>query len=363
MSDIKKKVISIVGARPQFVKAAVVSHAMRELGIQEVMIHTGQHFDENMSGIFFSELEIDPPKYNLNINSSTHGQMTGRMLEQIEAVILQEKPDWVLVYGDTNSTLAGALAASKLHIPVAHVEAGLRSFNKAMPEEINRVLTDHVSTRLFVPTEQGRKNLLNEGFADQRVELVGDVMYDAAIFFGEKSSKVSRIGHDLGLKAKGYILATCHRAENTSTEGQLKTILSAFSKVASEILPVVWPLHPRTKKLISSLQEFVNLSKSVIVIDPVGYFDMLALERNAALVMTDSGGVQKEAFFFQVPCVTLRTETEWTELIEAKWNRLASPSDAEAIYNAAKAAIGSRGFDVQPYGAGDSSQKIARALM
>lgn len=316
------KIASVVGARPQFIKTAAVSRALRAIeGVKETLIHTGQHYDANMSSVFFEELEIPHPDYNLGIGSATHGAQTGRMLEAIEGVLLKEKPDWVLVYGDTNSTLAGALAAVKLHIPVAHVEAGLRSFNRRMPEEINRVLTDHASDLLFAPTQTAVENLQREGIPDARIKLVGDVMYDAALYYGAKAERQSRILNALKLEPKGYILATIHRAENTDDPLRLRAIFDSLAEIAHEI-KVVLPLHPRTRAALVQASLYDKAAQSICLIEPVGYLDMMMLEKNARLIATDSGGVQKEAFFYHVPCVTLREETEWVELVELGWNYL-----------------------------------------
>lgn len=351
------RIVTVIGARPQFIKAAVVSRKLREhKGVQEVIVHTGQHFDANMSDVFFEELDIPHPNYHLGIGGGTHGQNTGRMIEAIETVLLLEKPDWLLVYGDTDSTLAGALAAVKLQIPVAHVEAGLRSFNRAMPEEINRVLTDHVANKLFAPTETAVKNLAAEGITGDKVHNVGDVMYDAALYYGDKAEQTSRILSQLDLPSKGYILATLHRQENVDDQARLANILQGF---AASDKPIVMPLHPRTRK---RLQEFgLNLPASVRVIDPVGYLDMVMLEKHAALIATDSGGVQKEAYFHKVPCITLRDETEWVELVEVGANQLVG-ADASKI-SAALAnicTIGNFGMDI--YGLGNAGGKIADLL-
>jgi len=305
---------TIVGARPQFIKAAVVTRASRECDepMREVLIHTGQHYDVNMSQIFFEELDIPEPAYNLGVGGGTHGQNTGRMIERIEKVLLTERPDWVLVYGDTDSTLAGALAAVKLHIPVAHVEAGLRSFNRRMPEEINRVLTDHSADLLFTPTDTASKNLANEGIPLDRLRQVGDVMYDAALFYADRAEVRSHILETLGLAPKGYVLATVHRAENTDDPRRLGAILAGFSGVGAN---VVWPMHPRARDRLCEYG--FQIPGNVRAIDPVGYLDMVMLERHAAVIATDSGGVQKEAFFFGVHCVVLREETEWVELVDA----------------------------------------------
>lgn len=355
--------MTIVGARPQFIKAAAVSKALAaQENITEVLVHTGQHFDENMSDVFFTELGILQPAYNLGIGGRSHGAMTGAQLIEIERLLLSEKPDWVLVYGDTNSTLSGALAAAKLHIPVAHVEAGLRSFNRTMPEEINRVLTDQISALLFAPTALAMRNLAREGIAPQRCFQVGDVMFDASLYFGELASQKSAILDSLKLTAGNFILATVHRAENTDDLDRLKIILSAL-EMTSRTLPVVWPVHPRTLRQIDSHHLSSHLGAGVRLIDPVGYLDMLMLERNAALITTDSGGVQKEAFFFGVPCVTLRTETEWVELVEAGWNRLAPPTDSTGVMSVILAALGTKGQVVKPYGDGHAGSRIAEILL
>jgi len=311
------KILTVIGARPQFIKAATVSRELVKAGIQEVIVHTGQHFDHNMSKVFFDEMEIPHPNYNLEISSLNHGAMTGRMMEKIEEVLLSEKPDWVLVYGDTNSTLAGALAASKLHIPVAHVEAGLRSFEMKMPEEINRILTDRISKLLFCPTPTAVKNLDREGFSyiDADVILSGDVMYDAVLYYKEKVKTLSTILRTVKLSDKPFVLATLHRAENTDDPNRLNQICDALNEIQKEI-QVVLPLHPRTRATLKSQ----NINLLAKIIDPVGYFDMLALLENCRLVMTDSGGLQKEAYFFNKYCITLRDQTEWVELVEAQAN-------------------------------------------
>ena len=304
------KVITVVGARPQFVKAATVSRAFAQTeGLQELIVHTGQHFDPSLSEVFFEELGIPEPKYNLGIGGGTHGQNTGRMIEAVESVLIEEKPDWVLVYGDTDSTLAGALAAVKLHIHVAHVEAGLRSFNRRMPEEINRVLTDHAADLLLAPTPAAVENLRREGLPEARVRWVGDVMYDAALHFGRLADHASTALESLGLEPCGYVLATVHRAENTDDPARLEAVFEGLFRVAAE-LPVVLPLHPRTRKALERLGWLERAREQLRLIEPVGYLDMVALEKNARLIATDSGGVQKEAYFFGVPCVTLRDETE-----------------------------------------------------
>ncbi len=307
------KILSIVGARPQFIKAAPVSRVLRQRHT-EVLVHTGQHYDHNMSAVFFEELDIPEPAYNLGVGSGPHGQQTGRMLETIEQVLLDERPDWVLVYGDTNSTLAGALAAVKLHMPVAHVEAGLRSFNRRMPEEHNRVLTDHVADLLFCPTQTAVDNLAREGIT-RGVHNVGDVMYDAVLHNIGIAEQRSTILNRLGLKPGRYLLATVHRAENTDDPVRLAAIIEALRAVSE---PIVFPAHPRARSALAKLGS--SPPANVQLIEPVGYLDMLLLEKHARLILTDSGGVQKEAYFFGVPCVTLREETEWVETVETGWN-------------------------------------------
>ena len=310
-------VVSVVGARPQFVKAAVVSKALRERGIRESLVHTGQHHDAKMSEVFFDELEIPPPSHNLGVHGGGHGEMTGRMLAGIERILLDEKPDWMLVYGDTNSTLAGALAAAKLHLPIAHVEAGLRSFNRRMPEEVNRVLTDHVSALLFCPTNVAVKNLSNEGLR-KGVHMFGDVMMDATLAGVEIARSRSQILNALGLTEGQYAVATIHRAENTDDPGQLRTVMDFLEQRAKD-RPVILPLHPRTR---GALQNNSIRLAGVRIVDPVGYLDMQRLLAGCVEVFTDSGGLQKEAYFHHKPCTTLRDETEWVETVDAGWNRL-----------------------------------------
>jgi UDP-GlcNAc3NAcA epimerase len=357
-----KKIVTILGARPQFIKASVVSHAIAQAPyLSEVVVHTGQHFDANMSEVFFAELGMPRPNHFLNIHGGGHGAMTGRMLLQIEQVLLEEKPDAVLVYGDTNSTLAGALAAVKLHIPVAHVEAGLRSFNMAMPEEVNRILTDRVSYWLFTPTQVAAQHLQREGFKLEQIYPVGDVMYDVALHHGKRVRGGSGLMNRLGLSAQSYVLATVHRAENTDHPERLIAIVDALIATAQR-LTVVWPLHPRTRGVLQKLGKLDDLAAKVQLIDPVGYLDMVQLEKFAALIATDSGGVQKEAFFYQVPCVTLRDETEWVELVASGWNRLTPPNSAAFIRDTIYSALGSRGARVEPYGDGNSASKIVSVL-
>lgn len=357
-----RKVVTVLGARPQFIKASVVSSAMAAGGgIEEVLVHTGQHFDANMSDIFFQQLGLPCPAYNLEIHGGGHAEMTGRMLIELERVLAVEKPDAVLVYGDTNSTLAGALAAVKMHIPIAHVESGLRSRNMAMPEEVNRIVTDRVSTWLFTPTDEAAQNLLQEGTNRSRIYAVGDVMYDAALHFGSQVGAKGGVLEQLGLGAGGYVLATIHRAENTDNPERLSAIVKGLVQVAREV-SVVWPLHPRTRNILRNMGLLEGLQVAVRLIDPVGYLDMVQLEKYAAVVTTDSGGVQKEAFFYRVPCITVREETEWNELVAAGWNRLAPPRDGEGFAAMVLAAVGCHGEEVQPYGDGHSSQAIANCL-
>ncbi|MNK22777.1 UDP-2,3-diacetamido-2,3-dideoxy-D-glucuronate 2-epimerase [compost metagenome] len=351
------KIVTVVGARPQFIKASALSREFKDQGVDEVLVHTGQHYDENMSDIFFSELGIAPPRYNLEVKSSLHGEMTGRMLEGIEHVLLVEKPSWVVVYGDTNSTIAAALAAAKLNIPVAHVEAGLRSFNRTMPEEINRVLTDHLSTLLFAPTWVSKDNLIREGIEQKKIEVVGDIMFDVSLHYGGNSQACLKKN---GLKEKEYILATCHRQENTNDERKLRAIFEALVHV-STLIPVICPLHPRTKKYLSGAEWF-KPGENFKIIDPLGYIDMVALEKSAKMIVTDSGGVQKEAFFHKVPCITLRDETEWVELISSGWNILTPPQSKEIVQNAILANLELRGQDLNLYGDGCTAKHIVKSL-
>lgn len=385
------KLVDIVGARPQFIKLAPILKAIErhnrehpDRPIQEVLAHTGQHYDYEMSQVFFDELGLKAPDYHLGVGSGTHGYQTGEMLKRIEEVLLKEKPDLVMVYGDTNSTLAGALAAAKLHIPVAHVEAGLRSFNRKMPEEINRVLADHVADLLFCPTETAVRNLKREGFTNivndgrllpldyaprtpddkprttRHVPLVlnvGDVMYDAVLQYAELAEAKSGILERLELEPRGYALATVHRAENTDNPVRLKGIFQGLATLAQEGLTVVVPLHPRTRNTFSSLSFIPEpLPRNLLIIEPISYLDMLMLEKNARVILTDSGGVQKEAFFFRVPCVTLREETEWVETVGAGWNKLVG-YDPERIVRAALMA--QQGEETTwPYGDGRAAARI-----
>jgi len=324
------KVVSIVGARPQFIKAAAVSRVLRERH-QEVLVHTGQHYDYEMSGIFFDGLELPPADANLGVGSGSHGDQTGAMLKGIEAILLTERPDYLLIYGDTNSTLAAALAASKLSVPVAHVEAGLRSFNRRMPEEINRVVADHLSDLLLCPSDTAVRNLTTEGIS-RNVHLVGDVMLDVLNWAKQRlATRPSQILECLGLTKNAYLLATVHRSENTADLSRLTQILDAFNALDEA---VVFPVHPRTRKIITDSN--CRIERHIRLIEPVGYLDMVALTGSARLVLTDSGGLQKEAYWLGVPCLTMRDETEWVETVEAGWNMLVgsgSKQIAQAVHS------------------------------
>ena len=350
------KIVTILGARPQFIKAGIVSREIAKHDkIEEVIVHTGQHYDANMSDIFFDEMKIPKPNYFLGIGGKSHGAMTGQMIEKIEEVVVKEKPDWVMVYGDTNSTLAGAIVASKLHIKLAHIEAGLRSFNMKMPEEVNRILTDRVSNVLFCPTDTAIENLKNEGYENLDIKIVksGDVMQDGAMFYKSLAVKPSFDIKD------NYILSTIHRAENTDDLDRLTAIISALNEVNKE-KQVILPLHPRTKKIL----ETNNIKVEFTVIDPIGYLEMVWLIDNCDLVMTDSGGLQKEAFFFEKSCITLRDETEWVELVENKFNVLVG-ADKEKILDVYRNRenIFSNEYSVDLYGGGMASGNIIRELL
>jgi UDP-GlcNAc3NAcA epimerase len=358
------KLLTVLGARPQFIKAGAVSREIKRLKVkgeklEEIIVHTGQHYDYNMSDVFFEELDLPKPDYYLGIGGKSHGVMTGEMIIKLEEVMLKEKPDVVLVYGDTNSTLAGAIAASKLHIPIAHVEAGLRSFNMKMPEEINRVLTDRVSKWLFCPTETAVENLKKEGFPFklytnnyQLISNVGDVMYDAALYYKNHSKQPSLPSHFSPLTSH-FILCTIHRAENTDNLQRLRNIFEALEEISKET-PVILPLHPRTRKIL----ENNNINpKNVIIIEPVSYLEMIWLLDNCKMVMTDSGGLQKEAYFFRKPCITLRDETEWIDLVENKFNALAG-TDREKILNIYKNYKFNTNFGIDLYGDRRASEKI-----
>lgn len=359
------KIATIIGARPQFIKAAAVSRAIVEYNrlaseadfINEVIIHTGQHYDEGMSAIFFRELEIPEPLYNIGVGSGSHGKQTGEMLAAIEKLLIAEKPDWVLIYGDTNSTLAGALAAAKLHIRIVHVEAGLRSFNRLMPEEINRIIADHLSHLLLCPSHVAVNNLSAEGIL-KGVTIVGDVMADALRFAIRKVQTKTDIKEKFHLQKKKYLLATIHRAENTDNKKRLEHIIKALLELAQRE-QVILPLHPRTKKILdANFSSLLAPHSSLRLIDPVGYFDMIALENSARMIITDSGGIQKEAYWLKIPCVTLRDETEWVETVENGWNRLTG-ADSTAIIDAVHNFMPP---SEQPtlYGDGQAAEKIIK---
>ena len=374
------KIVIIVGARPQFIKAAAISRAIqtsdkKKKKIQEILVHTGQHYDYLMDRVFFEELDLPQPHYHLGVGSGSHGKQTGIMLERIEAILQKEKPEAVLVYGDTNSTLAGALAAAKLNIPVAHVEAGLRSYNRRMPEEINRLITDHLSTFLFCPTAQAVQNLLKEGIRDGKgkiVKNVGDVMYDSILYYSKIAEIKSTILKDLGLLTlntqnsklitHNYYLATLHRAENTDDPKRLKSILKALNEIGKEA-PVILPLHPRTKKMMG-VHRLSMKSQGVKMINPVSYLNMLMLEKNAKAILTDSGGVQKEAYWLKVPCLTLRDETEWVETVKNGWNVLVG-TGTQKILNGLKHLEKRKSFRKgrELFGGGKAGEKILHVII
>jgi UDP-GlcNAc3NAcA epimerase len=350
-----KKILTIIGARPQFIKAAPVTEALAGVA-HEIIVHTGQHYDHVMSAVFFRELGLRAPDYNLGVGSGGHGEQTGEMLKRLEPVFIDEEPDLVLVYGDTNSTLAGAITAAKLHIPVAHVEAGLRSFNRAMPEEINRVLTDQLSALLFVPSEMSERQLRKEGI-NHGIHVTGDVMYDAILRYGPIASRVSKYPGTLNLEPRAFYLCTIHSAENTDAREKLREIVDALNVLR---LPVVLPLHPRTKK---KLEEFgIPIGSNIRVVEPVGYIDMLQLLQSSAAALTDSGGLQKEAYYVGIPCITLRPETEWTETVEAGWNCLAGHGKAQ-IVKAVDAAKNPPRHRPELYGDGKAAMRIAGLLL
>ena len=353
-----KKIITVVGARPQFIKAATLSRQFKLAGVEELIIHTGQHFDANMSDVFFEEMEIPKPAFQLDIHGLTHGAMTGRMLEGIEEILLKEKPDGLLVYGDTNSTLAGALAASKLHIPVIHVEAGLRSYNMEMPEEINRILTDRISTVLFCPTDTAINNLKREGYDTMPIKIIknGDVMQDAAMYYAARAEQKSDIIKKTGLQK--FVLATIHRQENTDSPSNLMAIIEGLNDINRQV-PVVVPIHPRTRNILAQL----NIVPEFKLIEPVGYFDMIMLLKNCELVITDSGGVQKEAFFFGKHCITLREQTEWVELVDHGFNLLVG-SDSLKLKEAFEFFKTKHSdFTVDLYGKGQAAERAAKEIL
>lgn len=377
----KKKIITIIGARPQIIKASAISRAINETfptQIQEVIVHTGQHYDENMSKLFFEELNIPKPKYNLNVGSGLHGVQTAKMLEGLEEIFINEKPDGVIVYGDTNSTIAGALAASKIHIPVIHIEAGLRSFNKSMPEEINRIATDHMSTLLFTPTTTGLENLKKEGFNNSNKMIIsannpavyhcGDIMYDNSLHFSSISDKKSTILSNLGLKKDEFILCTIHRDSNTDDSKALTAIFEALINIQEQSKQtVVLPLHPRTNSKIKQIDENIYLkviqNKNIKIIDPVGFLDVIALEKNASIIITDSGGLQKEAYFFKKPCVILRPQTEWVEIVE-NGNALLADANNDKIIQAYIQLTTKDNFTFPPfYGDGKAAQFICERII
>lgn len=384
------RLVAIVGARPQFIKASAISRAITgynrensELPLQEILLHTGQHYDENMSKVFFDELNIRYPDYNLGIGSGTHGIQTGRMLAGIEGILFKERPDWVIVYGDTNSTLAGALAARKLNIRVAHVEAGLRSFNRSMPEEVNRIVTDRISDLLFCPTTTAVNNLQNEGFKNMvgdgvliegKVDFlidsfpivvnVGDVMYDVSLYYKNVTREKSEVIQKLGLKGKRYVLATVHRAENTDHAARLKGILHGLLQIAKE-LPVVFPAHPRTREALKreGLESIIEGCPTLYFTPPLSYLDMVCLEQAAAVIITDSGGVQKEAFFYGVPCVTIRDETEWVETVEIGRNILAGTDEKRIVDSFSRSLKREDEKEIHPYGHGKAAKTIVACIL
>lgn len=350
----KIKIITIIGARPQFIKASSLTREIKRYrDISEIIIHTGQHFDKNMSDVFFEEMEIPKPKYNLGISSSNHGDMTGRMIIEIEKILLLEKPELVIVYGDTNSTLAGALAARKLNITIAHIEAGLRSFNQLMPEEINRILTDRISDYLFCPSLKAITNLKNEGFESfpSKVTMVGDIMKDSALYYKKIIKKPNiEIEND-------FILATIHRAENTNDKNRFVSIIESFNELSKNFQLIV-PLHPRSQRLLDNL----NLTINFDIVEPVGYLEMLWLIKNSKIVLTDSGGLQKEAYFFKKFCITLRDETEWIELVEAGYNKLVGANSIK-IVDAVYKYINTDVVNDEFYGDGRTSKYIIEQLL
>lgn len=358
------KILTVIGARPQFIKAVALSRAIgRADGVEEVLLHTGQHYDDNMSAVFFRELGLAEPKYRFDLGGGMHGLMTGRQLAAIEDALMVEKPDICLVYGDTNSTLAGALAAVKLRIPVAHVEAGLRSFNRRMPEEINRVVSDHVATWLFAPTQTAVNNLAKEGIDGGKVHLVGDVMYDVARLVIDDPSLRTNIADRLGVAGREYVVSTLHRQETTEDPARLTAILEALSQLAGR-MPVVLPMHPRIRNAIAGMQQAKKPVSALIVTDPLGFFDMATLLAGARLAVTDSGGLQKEAFFHHVPCVTVRDETEWVELVYLGWNRLPSSLTVAGICNVIEEALsGVAEVGATPFGDGSAAEKILEVLL
>jgi len=377
-----KKIISIIGARPQIIKSSAISRMIEKRfanELEEILVHTGQHYDENLSKVFFEELRIATPKYNLEVGSGSHAFQTAKMIEGLEEIYLAEKPDLVLIYGDTNSTLAGALVASKLQIPIVHVEAGLRSFNKKMPEEINRIACDHMSSILFSPTESGIENLRREGFLIEHQKIAsadkpniyhcGDIMMDNSLHFSKLSNEKSSILKDLNLLKNDFILSTIHRDANTGSSENLRAIFTALAEI-SEIsgLKIVLPLHPRTssilnEKLSPELLKCINDSEDILIIEPLGFLDIISLEKNAKLIITDSGGLQKESFFFQKPCVILRPQTEWIEIVE-NGNALIADANKDKIVEAFNTLISKSDFTFPPfYGDGNAAAFICQKII
>ncbi|MFQ5730220.1 MAG: non-hydrolyzing UDP-N-acetylglucosamine 2-epimerase [Waddliaceae bacterium] len=362
------KVTIITGNRPQFIKAAALYRAINQWNNEQSkkmhaqLVHTGQHYDENMSDVFFSEMDLPKPNYFLGVGGCPQGAMTGRMLEKIETLLNKERPSWVLVFGDTNSTLAGALAATKMHIPVAHVEAGLRSFNREMPEEINRILTDQCADLLFTPAEQASRQLLSEGILEQKIFQVGDVMLDAFLHYQKKAEQKSTILEQLGLNSTDYVLVTIHRAANTDNSDRLKEIIMGLRTIGGTTR-VVFSLHPRTKKALEKQQLLASAKEDLMFIEPVGFFDMIQLESHAQMILTDSGGVQKEAYYCKVPCLILRDETEWTELLEYGFNRLVTAKKESIITSFQECRKAHPNWGQELYGTGTSSKQIVEILM
>ncbi len=376
-----KKVITIIGARPQIIKASAISRAIKQKfssQLEEILVHTGQHYDENMSKLFFEELAIPEPAYNLNVGSGSHGAQTAKMIDGLEQLFQKENPDAVIVYGDTNSTIAGALAAVKIHIPVVHIEAGLRSFNKQMPEEINRIACDHMSTLLFTPTKTGLLNLTNEGFKEQnlpasvdapKVYHCGDIMYDNSLYFSTVSDEKSTVLKKLNLEQGNFILCTIHRDANTDHSEKLTAIFEALLQIQEQSgQKIVLPLHPRTKSKLQenvapSVFQKVTNNPSILIIEPVGFLDVIALEKNASIIVTDSGGLQKEAFFFQKPCIILRPQTEWIEIVE-NGNAVLTDADNKKIVEAFEKLTSEKGFSYPPfYGDGNAAAFICEKIL
>jgi len=378
----KKRIITIIGARPQIIKSSALSRAIRTSfldKIEEIIVHTGQHYDENMSNVFFEEMEIPKPNYNLNVGSGSHGAQTAKMIEGLEKIFLDEKPNAIVIYGDTNSTIAGAIAAAKIHIPIIHIEAGLRSFNKLMPEEINRISADHMSTLLFSPTKTGISNLEKEGFSletkpkatidEPNVYLCGDIMFDNSLYFSSISNEKSRILNNLGLEGEDYILCTIHRDSNTDIPQNLNAVFKALVAIQEKSgLKIILPIHPRTKGKLNELleegiKEKLDSNSNFLIIPPAGFLDIIALEKNACIVITDSGGLQKEAFFFEKPCVILREQTEWVEIVE-NGNAILAGSNYDKIVSAFDELIERNDFTFpQFYGDGQAASFICDKIV